>query len=58
MKRQPVIKKAQAPFQLATYSVGNDKTHDAYKLHPTQLLQEFDLATTQLEIAENEVEIL
>ncbi|WP_088104142.1 IS110 family transposase [Halalkalibacter urbisdiaboli] len=55
MKRQPGIKKAQALIQLAKNSVGNDKAHDAYKLHLKQLLEEFDLATTQLEIVEKEV---
>ncbi len=55
MKRQPGIRKAQALIQLAKNSVGNDKAHDAYKLHLKQLLEEFDLATTQLEIVEKEV---
>ncbi|PAV28207.1 IS110 family transposase [Virgibacillus profundi] len=55
MKRQPGIKKAQALIQLAKHSVGNNKAHDAYKLHLTQLLEEFNLAATQLEIVEKEV---
>jgi transposase len=55
MKRQPGIKKAQALIQLAKISVGNDKAHDAYKLHLNQLLEEFDLTTTQLEIVDKEV---
>lgn len=55
MKRQPGIKKAQALIQLAKISVGNDKAHDAYKLHLNQLLEEFDLTATQLEIVDKEV---
>lgn len=55
MKRQPGIRKAQALIQLAKHSVGNNKAHDAYKLHLTQLLEEFNLAATQLEIVEKEV---
>lgn len=55
MKRQPGIKKAEALIYLAKHSVGNDKAHDAYKLHLTQLLEEFDLTTSQLEIVEKEV---
>lgn len=55
MKRQPGIKKAEALVKLAKNSVGNDKPHDAYKLHLKQLLEEFDLATSQLEIVDIEV---
>jgi len=55
MKRQPGIKKAEALIKLAKNSVGNDKAHSAYKLHLKQLLEEFELATTQLEIVDKEV---
>jgi transposase len=55
MKRQPGIKKAEALIKLAKNSVGNDKAHDAYKLHLKQLLEEYDLATSQLEIVDMEV---
>ncbi|WP_419392752.1 IS110 family transposase [Cytobacillus praedii] len=55
MKRQPGIKKAEALIKLAKNSVGNDKAHDAYKLHLKQLLEEFDLATSQLAIVDKEV---
>jgi transposase len=55
MKRQPGMKKAEALVKLAKNSVGNDKAHDAYKLHLKQLLEEFDLATSQLEIVDIEV---
>ncbi len=55
MKHQPGIKKAEALIKLAKNSVGNDKAHKAYKLHLEQLLEEFDLATTQLEIVDIQV---
>lgn len=55
MKRQPGLKKAQSLIHLAKHSIGSDKAHYAYKLHLEQLLEEFDLATTQLERVENEV---
>lgn len=55
MKRQPGIKKAQALIELAVHSVGTRQTLDAYKLHLEQLIEEFDLATVQLERVEQEV---
>ena len=55
MKRQPGLKKAQSLIQLAKHSVGTTQALDAYKLHLEQLLEEFDLATTQLERVEKEV---
>lgn len=55
MKRQPGVKKAQVLIQLAKESIGNKKAHDAYKMHLELLLEEFDLATTQLEIIGVEV---
>ncbi|MFC4025773.1 IS110 family transposase [Oceanobacillus longus] len=54
MIRQPGFKKAQTLIQLAKSSVGNTQALDAYKLHLEQLLEEFDLATTQLEKVEEE----
>ena len=54
MKRQPGLKKAQTLIQLAKSSVGTTQALDAYKLHLEQLLEEFDLATTQLEKVEKE----
>lgn len=54
MKRQPGLKKAQKLIQLAKSSVGATQALDAYKLHLEQLLEEFDLATTQLEKVEKE----
>ena len=55
MKRQPGIKKAQALIELAVHSVGTRQALDAYKLHLEQLIEEFDLATVQLERVEQEV---
>ncbi|WP_144480908.1 IS110 family transposase, partial [Cytobacillus oceanisediminis] len=55
MKRQPGIKKAQALIELAVHSVGTRQALEAYKLHLEQLIEEFDLATVQLERVEQEV---
>ncbi|WP_010647460.1 IS110 family transposase [Oceanobacillus massiliensis] len=54
MKRQPGLKKARSLIRLAKNSVGTTQALDAYKLHLEQLLEEFDLATTQLEKVEKE----
>jgi transposase len=55
MKRQAGLRKAQLLIELATHSVGTTQALDAYKLHLEQLLEEFDLATVQLERIEKEV---
>jgi transposase len=55
MKRQPGLIKAQVLIKLATQSVGTRQALDAYKLHLEQLIEEFDLATSQLERVEQEV---
>jgi transposase len=55
MKRHAGLKKAQSLIELAKHSIGNHQAHDAYKLHLEQLLEEFDLATAQLERVEQEV---
>jgi transposase len=55
MKRQPGIIKARVLIELATHSVGSRQAHDAYNLHLEQLIEEFDLATAQLERVEQEV---
>lgn len=55
MKRQPGIKKARLLIHLAKNSVGATQAYEAYKLHLELLLQEFDLASTQLEIIEKEI---
>jgi transposase len=55
MKRQPGLRKAQLLIELANHSVGTPQALGAYKLHLEQLLEEFDLATVQLERVEKEV---
>lgn len=55
MKRHSGFKKAQSLIDLAKSSVGSKQAHEAYKLHLEQLLEEFDLATAQLERIEKEV---
>ncbi|MGF6949789.1 transposase [Neobacillus sp. B4I6] len=55
MKRQPGLKKAQLLIHLANRSIGTKQALDAYKFHLQQLLEEFDLATTQLERVEKQV---
>ena len=55
MKRHAGLKKAQLLVELAHHSVGTKQALDAYKLHLEQLIEEFDLATTQLERVEKEV---
>ncbi|PGY03822.1 IS110 family transposase [Bacillus sp. AFS031507] len=55
MKRQPGLKKAQLLLQAARKSVGTRQALDAYKFHLEQLLEEYDLAVTQLERVEKQV---
>ncbi|MED4229491.1 IS110 family transposase, partial [Neobacillus cucumis] len=55
MKRQPGLKKALVLLQLAKKSVGTRQALDAYKFHLEQLLEEYDLAVTQLERVEQQV---
>ncbi|MFL6558897.1 MAG: IS110 family transposase, partial [Bacillus sp. (in: firmicutes)] len=55
MKRQPGLKKAQLLIHLAKRSIGTRQALDAYKFHLQQLLEEYDLATTQLERVEQQV---
>ncbi|CAH0347262.1 IS110 family transposase [Bacillus sp. CECT 9360] len=55
MKRQPGLKKAQLLIHLAKRSIGTRQALDAYKFHLEQLLEEYDLATTQLERVEQQV---
>jgi len=55
MKRQPGLKKAQLLIHLANRSIGTKQALDAYKFHLQQLLEEYDLATTQLERVEQQV---
>src|SRR5690625_4771054 len=58
LTRHAGFKKAQSLIQLAKVSVGTTQALDAYKLHLEQLLEEFDLATVQLEKIEQEAEAL
>ncbi|TWD93281.1 hypothetical protein FB550_11695 [Neobacillus bataviensis] len=55
MKRQPGLKKALVLLQVAKKSVGTRQALDAYKFHLEQLLEEYDLAVTQLERVEEQV---
>jgi transposase len=55
MKRQPGLRKAQLLIHLAKRSIGTRQALDAYKFHLEQLLEEYDLATTQLERVEQQV---
>jgi len=55
MKRQPGLRKAQLLIHLAKHSIGTRQALDAYKFHLLQLLEEYDLATTQLERVEQQV---
>ena len=55
MKRQPGFKKARLLNELAQRSIGSHQALDAYKFHLKQLLEEYDLATVQLERVEVEV---
>jgi transposase len=55
MKRQPGLKKAKLLLQVAGRSVGTRQALDAYKFHLEQLLEEYDLAVTQLERVEKQV---
>ncbi|MFC4290660.1 IS110 family transposase [Neobacillus cucumis] len=55
MKRQPGLKKALLLLQVAKKSVGTRQALDAYKFHLEQLLEEYDLAVTQLERVEEQV---
>ncbi len=55
MKRQSGLKKAQLLIQLAKRSIGTKQALDAYKFHLEQLLEEYDLASTQLERVEQQV---
>lgn len=56
LKRHCGVRKAQALINLAKTSIGTTQAIDAHKLHLEQLLEEFDLATTQLERVEKETE--
>lgn len=54
-KRHPGARRARQLLALAKQSIGSPQAHNAYKLHLIQLLEEYDLATRQLEHIEKEV---
>jgi transposase len=54
MKRHAGIKKALLLIDLAKCTVGTKQAINAHKLHLKQLLEEYDLATTQLKTIEQE----
>ncbi|CAH0212299.1 hypothetical protein SRABI84_02172 [Peribacillus simplex] len=55
MKRHSGHKKARSLLVLAKRSIGTKQALDAYKLHSGQLLEEYDLASSQLERVTQEV---
>jgi transposase len=55
MKRHSGKRRAHMLVALAGSSVGSSQAHKAYKLHLKQLLEEYDLANTQLQDVEQEV---
>ncbi|MFY0779045.1 IS110 family transposase [Peribacillus simplex] len=55
MKRHSGHKKARSLLTLAKRSIGTKQALDAYKLHLEQLLEEYDLASSQLERVTQEV---
>jgi transposase len=55
MKRHAGISKAHSLIKLANRSVGTQTALNAHKFHLKQLLEEYDLATVQLEAVEQEV---
>ncbi|WP_100523506.1 IS110 family RNA-guided transposase [Mycobacteroides abscessus] len=54
MKRHAGLKKARLLIHHAQSSVGTQRALEAHKLHLKQLLEEYDLATTQLKAIEQE----
>ncbi|MFF5400804.1 IS110 family transposase [Peribacillus butanolivorans] len=58
MKRHSGHKKARSLLGLAKRSIGTKQALDAYKLHLGQLLEEYDLASSQLERVTQEVTIV
>lgn len=55
MKRHSGLRRAEQLISLTKHSVGAPNAADAYKLHLKQLLEEYDLATMQLQIIEQEI---
>ena len=55
MKRHCGLRRAEQLISLAKHSIGAPYAGEAYKLHLKQLLEEYDLATMQLQIIEQEI---
>jgi transposase len=55
MKRHSGVRRAKLLIELAKRTVGSKQATHAYKLHLDHLLEEYDLANTQLQRIENEV---
>jgi transposase len=55
MKRHSGFRRASALILLARRSVGSQQAIQAYKLHLTQLLAEYELASKQLQVVEQEI---
>ncbi len=58
VKRHAGLWRAEQLIALAKRSVGATKALHAYKLHLGQLLEEYDLATRQLELIEHELKLV
>ncbi|AFH60331.1 IS110 family RNA-guided transposase [Paenibacillus caseinilyticus] len=58
VKRHAGLRRAEQLIALAKRSVGAVQALHAYKLHLSQLLEEYDLATRQLELIENELRLV
>jgi transposase len=56
MKRHSGLRRAEQLISLAQCSVGAPHAVAAYKLHLSQLLEEYDLATLQLQTIEQEIQ--
>ena len=55
MKRHSGLRRAEQLLSLAKHSVGAPHAGDVYKLHLKQILEEYDLATIQLQTIEQEI---
>lgn len=58
VKRHAGLQRAEQLITLAKRSVGSTQALHAYKLHLSQLLEEYDLAQRQLKEIENELQIV
>lgn len=58
VKRHAGVKRAEQLIELAKCSIGATQALQAYKLHLSQLLEEYDLAQRQLEQIEHELHLI